>query len=332
MFKFLRFYIKSMRLYYSFITGMAGWIGVSYYQHIYFKGSGVALTIGCKEALVLFALFMSWGLNQIINDYLGLPEDRINAPHRPMVTGDLNSKWALILSFAIMIFISILCFMYLEKLSLIPLVAGVFLNVLYEKAKAHGIWGNIVFGITISMTSVFGFLAIGPLTSEIFSPYLSSILSIWFMVILINAVMTYYTYFKDYDGDKDSGVKTLVVLWGIERASFIGIFLSFLPALAFFLLLYFKLIDSSISSTTTDPRFIFLALLTLFLQVWNGFLYYHNPVGPKAYHSLEINFKSCSAAFVTLIAFVDPMLAMYLYISAYVFIEFLFKFHSDHKG
>ena len=43
-------------------------------------------------------LFLSWGINQIINDYLGLKEDRVNAPNRPMVTGELDPGKALVLT------------------------------------------------------------------------------------------------------------------------------------------------------------------------------------------------------------------------------------------
>jgi hypothetical protein len=31
---FLKTYVKSMRRYYSFINGIAGWLGVSFYEHI----------------------------------------------------------------------------------------------------------------------------------------------------------------------------------------------------------------------------------------------------------------------------------------------------------
>lgn len=34
MIKFIKAYIKSMRLYYSFVTGIAGWLGMSFYEYI----------------------------------------------------------------------------------------------------------------------------------------------------------------------------------------------------------------------------------------------------------------------------------------------------------
>jgi len=60
--KFVLAYIKSMRLYYAFITGIAGWIGVSFYNfcmpdHFSYLRSG----------LILVLLFLSWGINQIVH-------------------------------------------------------------------------------------------------------------------------------------------------------------------------------------------------------------------------------------------------------------------------
>ena len=34
MVRFIKAYIKSMRLYYSFVTGIAGWLGVAYYEYL----------------------------------------------------------------------------------------------------------------------------------------------------------------------------------------------------------------------------------------------------------------------------------------------------------
>ena len=170
---FIKAYIKSMRLYYSFITGIAGWIGVAYYQHIANSNgkigtSDVIKTIETptplsKQIVILVFLFLAWGINQIINDYLGMKEDKINAPQRPMVSGQLNVRWALFVSTFFMLVIFFTTWFYLEPIAIIPLVVGALLNVVYEYAKGHGIYGNIVFGLMISSVSLFGFFASGPM-------------------------------------------------------------------------------------------------------------------------------------------------------------------------
>ena len=316
MIKFAINYLKSMRLYYSFVTGICGWVGVAYYESLYGAVSPI------KKILVLILLFLSWGINQIFNDYWGLAEDRINAPHRPMVTGALNPKYALILSSTLMLLTSLLVGFFLNPLALIPLILGLLLNYIYEKAKGFGIWGNISFGIMIAMTSLFGFLAIGPIDQNA-----SGRLGIFLFcyLVLLNALLTYFTYFKDFQGDQASGKRTLVVKWGLKKAALAGIFLSLLPALNFIAYCYWS--DMALNAT-----FIFLAFLCLFLQLWNAFAFYRSPEGASTYYNLELNFQAYACSFAALIALFNPTLGIKLFALTYIFIGVLFRLHRDRQG
>lgn len=140
---FLKAYVKSMRLYYAFVTGIGGWLGLSFYEHIALEyPSAMHELPDLSTKLIILALvFLSWGINQIINDYLGLKEDRINAPERPMVTGQLPPGPALGLSFFFLALTGAFTWFYLQPAAIIPLILGVSLNVLYEYAKGHGLWG-----------------------------------------------------------------------------------------------------------------------------------------------------------------------------------------------
>ena len=331
---FSKAYIKSMRLYYSFITGIAGWIGVAYYQHLAnstgkIGTSNIIKTIEIstpfvKQIVILIFLFMAWGVNQIVNDYLGLKEDRINAPQRPMVSGRLNVKWALMLSGFFMSIMFFTTWFYLEPIALIPLVAGALLNVIYEYAKGHGVFGNITFGLMIGMCSLFGVFASGPL-----DVYLTkSRYAFTFLVILINGLMTFYTYFKDYKGDKLANKKTLVVIYGLRISRVIALISSFLPVI-FFLLMYYglNLIDIEINNT-----FIILGIIYTFLQIWTGWLYFRHPYGAKTYFSLAANFRAAACGQATLIALFNPELSMILFIVSYIFVGFLFDLHSNSKA
>ena len=326
MIQFIKAYIKSMRLYYAFITGIAGWLGVSFYEFTsrtsYYDVQAVLTTE--KKTVILTMLFLGWGINQIFNDYLGLKEDRINAPHRPMVTGELNVKASLYVSAFLLIVASLITYFYLEPLALIPLWAGVLLNVLYEYAKGYGIWGNIVFGLMISTCPVYGFMASGPSSYPMITPGRIAVL---FMVCLMNALMTYYTYFKDYAGDKAAGKKTIVVKYGIERARKIGLIASFLPAATFAIIHFIGIIPIKLSVT-----FWMLMGLTFFLEVWVGYLYYKNPEGEKTYYSLAVNFRACGCGQVALIGIFDDQLAVMLFLVTYIFIGFLFDLHQDSRG
>lgn len=327
MLKFLKSYVKSMRLYYSFITGIAGWIGVSYYE-LLAKGH-VERTIEVvmpqeKKIVILALLFLSWGINQIINDYLGLKEDRVNAPDRPMVTGELDPNKALGLSI-ILLFISVfVTWFYLEPVAVIFLFAGVLLNVIYEFAKGYGILGNIVFGLMITMATLYGGYACGPTKASFLESHrISALILVW----VINGLMTFYTYFKDYEGDKIAGKKTIVVKYGLRKARFLAITATFLPTITFVILRATNMLWLRLNNT-----FIILALLTVFLQIWTGILFYRHPTGKKSYAALKTNFRACACGEATIIAFFNPDLAMWLFIMTYVFVGFLFDLHTNPRS
>jgi len=319
--RFLWAYVKSMRLYYAFITGIAGWIGVSFYgfcmpDHVSYLRNG----------LILVMLFLSWGINQIVNDFLGLPEDRINAPNRPMVTGELNPAAAMTVSVALVAGVAIIT-LFLNPWAVLPLVVGVLLNVAYEYAKAWSLMGNVIFGLSIAMCTLYGFLAAGPLPSPVFT---SNRICAFVLVALLNGLMTYYTYFKDYVGDKAAGKRTFVVKYGLRVARYGGIVGAFLPTAAFFFFNYMGWLP--VGDVLFKSEFAFCGVMTVFLQLWTAMLFFRNPVGTRTYFSLVTNIRACVAGQITLIAIFSGTLALYLFSASYVFIGFLFDQYKDARS
>jgi len=327
MIRFIKAYVKSMRLYYSFVTGIAGWIGVAYYELLAKHHPETTIEIlpsQEKKIVILVMLFLGWGVNQIINDYLGLREDKINAPDRPMVTGELDANKALALSLLILLVSAGIAWFYLEPVAVFFILVGAILNVIYEFAKGHGLLGNVIFGLMITMATLFGFYACGPTQASFLAPHrLAALALIW----IINGLMTFYTYFKDYAGDKAAGKETLVVKWGIPKARSMAFLAAFLPTAAFLILKTVGMLWVPLNST-----FIVLGCLTIFIQAWTGVLYYQNPTGPKTYAALKTNFRACVCGEATIIAFFNPDLALWLFIMSYMFVEFLFELHPNSKS
>jgi len=314
-------YVKSMRLYYAFITGIAGWIGVSFYNFCMPDEFNYP-----RSVIVLVMLFLSWGVNQIINDYLGLPEDRINAPNRPMVTGELNPTWAMTASIALLFGVTGVSF-YLNPWAVIPVVAGVMLNVLYEYAKAWSLVGNAVFGLSIAMCTVYGFIASGPLPDPVFT---SNRVSAFLLVALLNGLMTYYTYFKDYRGDAAAGKHTFVVKYGLKAARYAGLAGALFPTLAFLLFHYLGWLP--VADILFKRDFVFCGSVTVFLQMWTAILFFRHPEGERTYFALATNIRACVAGQITIIAMFNGTLALYLLSASYIFIGFLFDLYKDAKA
>jgi len=310
-----------MRLYYAFVTGIAGWIGVSFYQFcrpdLFDHG---------RSLMVLVVLFLSWGINQIVNDYLGLPEDRVNAPHRPMVTGELNPTWAMAVS-GVLLTMTLVISWKLNPWSVVPVVAGVFLNILYEYSKAWSLWGNLIFGLSICMCTFYGFLASGPKPEPLFT---LNRISVLILVVIMNGLMTYFTYFKDMKGDEAAGKKTFIVRYGLKTARWFGVVGAFLPTITFFVLMAMGWLP--MKDILFKENFVFCGVMTVFLQMWTAGLYWAHPIGERTYFSLVTNIRACVVGQVALISIFNGTLALYLLAGSYVFVGFLFDLYKDARS
>jgi geranylgeranylglycerol-phosphate geranylgeranyltransferase len=144
------------------------------------------------------------------------------------------------------------------------------------------------------------------------------------LVFVLNALMTFYTYFKDYTGDKAAGKRTLVVSLGPERCRIVAVFSAFLPTILF---AFLRL--SGLHQTPLNATFIVLGILTVFIQIWTGVLYYRNPSGAAAYHALGVNFRACTCGQAALIGIFNPELALWLFLFSYIFVDYLFRLHAN---
>jgi len=223
-----------------------------------------------------------------------------------------------------MVISMVITWVYLEPIAIIPEILGILLNILYEYAKGHGILGNVVFGLMITMCTAIGFLAAGPTQTPYFT---SSRLSILIMVWIMNGLMTFYTFFKDYTGDKATNKRTLVVIFGLSKSRIIAVASAFIPTIAF-LIIY----NGNFIMARVNNIFLILAVLTVFLQIWTGVLYYKNPVGERTYYSLATNFRACTCGQAALIALFNTELAMILFIVSYMFVGLLFDLHANSKA
>lgn len=209
----MRAYFSMMRLYYAAVTGFAGWCGVAYAAQFY-------PVSWIRYEIALLLLFLSWGVNQVINDWLGLKEDRINAPYRPLVTGEAGLVPTLCVTVVLLGGLGLGAF-FLHPLALIPAVVGIILNVVYEYAKGVVWLGPLVFGVMIGMCSWVGFFAVSD--GEMVTADMWRGLTGWLLIVLANAIMTYFTYFKDRIGDEKAGKVTFIVRYGEVKSGYVGI-------------------------------------------------------------------------------------------------------------
>lgn len=199
---FCYYYLRSMRLYYCFVTGTATLAGC-----IYRHGFRPDVPWDWRDAAVIIIGFLAWGVNQIVSDWFDRKEDALNAPHRPMVTGKLAPRPALILSGSLMALFAVTAYL-VSPMSLAILIVGGLLNVLYSLLKKIPVINTLVYGLALSCCTVFGMSRNWDfghifLFSFLFLPG----------ILPSHALMCHNSYFKDIEGDRAAGLRTLPALF-----------------------------------------------------------------------------------------------------------------------
>ncbi|MBO4511800.1 MAG: UbiA family prenyltransferase [Victivallales bacterium] len=202
MISFLYHYVRSMRLYYCFVTGTTVLLGIVMARCLSANADDSQPTVASKVTLLLVG-FLAWGVNQIISDYLDRKEDAINAPHRPMVSGALSPRPALLLSALLMVAFAIAS-SCVSVWTLPVLACGALLNAFYSFLKKVPVLNCIIYACAITCCALFGYA--GSLHRF---PQTSSLLSLAFHIVPIHFLMCHNSYYKDVPGDRAAGIRTL---------------------------------------------------------------------------------------------------------------------------
>ncbi|MCX6746575.1 MAG: UbiA family prenyltransferase [Candidatus Pacearchaeota archaeon] len=304
---FIKAYLKSMRPYTFFITGIAGLIGMLLVK------SSVSLL---QKIIVLVLLFFSYGVNQVINDLIGVKEDKINSPKRPSISGELNKRKAIILTIFIFIFGAILTYFF-NPYALVIYFLGYFANFLYEYLKRIPLLGNLWFGLMISLAPIYGALAITDLSLAQSINNLN-LLCTAFLIALSSSAMCYFTYFKDYKGDKKENINTLVVILSHKPPFFLNSFMNLVPFL--FLITIFLL---ELWTLEINIVFLILVFIAFILTQYTSYLFSKSTVNYKK--SLELNFESTVLFQISILALINPLLSTILFVSSFLIIKIIFN-------
>lgn len=200
--RFLYQYVRSMRLYYGFVTGTTVLFGI-WRAH----AAGRAEMREWRDAAALAVGFLAWGVNQIFSDYCDRKEDAVNAPRRPMVTGALPARPAMVLSAAVMVLFGVAS-LHMSPWALPALCAGGALNVAYSLLKRVPVLNLMVYACAITCCALYGFTAVGGAL-----PSLRELAAIIAMVLPVHALMCHNSYYKDVKGDRAVGVRTLQTMF-----------------------------------------------------------------------------------------------------------------------
>lgn len=201
MLKFLYCYVRSMRLYYGFVTATTVLAGLCL-AHIHHTPGELGHWTSC-DALMLAFGFLAWGANQIFSDWCDRKEDAINAPHRPMVTGALAPRPAFALSGAILIVIAVTS-AWISFWTIPFLILGGCLNILYSRLKRVPVLNCLVYAAAISCCALYAVAGVRDRC-----PDLKAVTIVAITILPVHFLMCHNSYYKDVPGDRAAGVRTL---------------------------------------------------------------------------------------------------------------------------
>lgn len=150
----------------------------------------------------------------IVNDLRDIEIDRINNPKRPLASGLITNKSAII--FSIVLFIMLLIFSL--SLGILPfslvavaLVLLIFYALFFKRMPS----GNLLVALIAGLSFILG----GLITKNYYCliPFIFALLIHWAREIVKDVI--------DLEGDRASGIRSLPILLGEKRARYLGSFI-----------------------------------------------------------------------------------------------------------
>ncbi|HFQ92984.1 MAG TPA: hypothetical protein ENK32_03165 [Anaerolineae bacterium] len=174
----------------------------------YVAGTGAWLNV----ILAVIATFLASAAANAWNDYLDIEIDRINQPKRPLPSGKISPRAALIFSFSLTGLALLIAAFISWPAFLVALVTAVALYVYSWKLKSTVLMGNATIATVSAVSAIFGGVAAGNVRP-----------SLWLALIIFVTIMgrEVLKTLADYEGDLRGQCRTVATVWGLRRARII---------------------------------------------------------------------------------------------------------------
>lgn len=173
--------------------------------------AGAGLSPGRHEGLRLFAAWavptLGWLGGHYLSDYFDRELDAIAKPHRPIPSGRLPARVALVCGGLAMVCVAVLAVLTGWRTSLIAVLAVAAVLAYGLRLKALGIAGNLVRGALGALALLYGAATVPPFGWAVLLPFVAAF---WLHDTCSNLVGT----LRDVDGDRAGGYRTLPVTHG----------------------------------------------------------------------------------------------------------------------
>lgn len=188
------------------ISTLAGGLAVILGGYVAGTGEWLNIFLAFLATIFISAAANAW------NDYLDIEIDRINQPQRPLPSGAVSPKSAILFSvFLTLLALGIAAFISWQSF-LIACLSTIVLYVYSWRLKSTVLMGNATIATISAMSAIFGGVAAGNPTP-----------SLWLAAIIFTAIMgrEVLKTLADYEGDLRERCRTVSTVWGRRRARII---------------------------------------------------------------------------------------------------------------
>jgi 4-hydroxybenzoate polyprenyltransferase/geranylgeranylglycerol-phosphate geranylgeranyltransferase len=249
---------------------------------------------------------MGWIAGLYLSDFLDRNLDSIQKPHRPIPSGRIKPKEAIIVGalFALAGFF-LTFFLTLYNVILVFVVA-VLVFFYTNISKSHGFSGNVNRGLVTMAAYFFGIFATG-VSLTVIPPYVW-LLSIVFLVHDTNSNLV--GAIRDIEGDKKGGYRTIPVKYGVKISIYISLLLTAIwLSLSLILPLYYRFL--------TIPFYLIMIvditiLLFMYTYLFRSILSYSREKGLRFHEFFVIERITLASAFIFGIAIISIAILVYL--------------------
>jgi geranylgeranylglycerol-phosphate geranylgeranyltransferase len=204
---FWKAFWTTMRPYLTFVSGVAGLVGLAFIPEISYA----------RAISAFIPLFLSYGLGQALTDCFQIDTDAISSPYRPLVRGVISRRQVLVVSLTGLL-LGILILGYLNPAILvfgILAVAGLLTYTIFKRTWWGGPpWNSWI----VALLPIMGRLVDrGHHYNEVFNSGDSRSLAFLFAVLAVffgYANFVVIGYFKDISADRATGYRTFPVVFG----------------------------------------------------------------------------------------------------------------------
>jgi 4-hydroxybenzoate polyprenyltransferase and related prenyltransferases len=195
-------------------------------------------------------VFIVTGAGNSINDYFDHKIDAINKPERPIPSGRISLKTALIYSISLFVLGIILAFLINFLLGMIAFLSSILMIFYARDLKTKCFIGNLSISFLTGLCFVFGGIAVGQIMVSIY---------LGFYAFLMTMAREIVKDMEDMEGDEEEGATTLPLVYGTRTSSLIAAFFMIIASVTSPVLYFMGIFNLLYLIILIVPIFVFIS-------------------------------------------------------------------------